>query len=76
MLMRAVILLFYFTNRYFRIAYCVPLHSDQEYYYRDICSEFVSLTAEYMPVYSKRLKTHLILHMVDNMMDFGPHRLL
>lgn len=25
-----------------------------------------------MPVYSKRLKTHLVLHLVDNMTDFGP----
>ena len=55
----------------FRIAYCVPLCLDQVKQYRHICQEFLASTAQYMPVYSKRLKTHLVLHLVDNMIDFG-----
>ena len=37
-----------------------------------MCNDFVATTAEYMPEYSKRLKTHLILHLVDGMVAFGP----
>ena len=56
----------------FRLAYCVPLCLDQVEQYRHICQEFMASTAQYTPVYSKRLKTHLVLHLVDNMIDFGP----
>ena len=33
---------------------------------------FVDTCSKYMPEYSKRLKTHLILHLADNIMDCGP----
>ena len=56
----------------FQLAYCIPLCLDQVEQYRHICQEFMASTAQYMPVYSKRLKTHLVLHLVDNMIDFGP----
>jgi hypothetical protein len=56
----------------FRLAYCVPFSVKDVTQWKSVCSEFVATTAEYMPSYSKRLKTHLILHLVDNIVEFGP----
>lgn len=58
----------------FHLVYCAPFSKDHncKYYYKDLCSQFVSVTSEYMPQFSKRLKNHLILHLVDDMVDFGP----
>ena len=40
--------------------------------WKDICCDFVQCAVSYMPAYAKRLKTHLILHLVDHIVKFGP----
>ena len=40
--------------------------------YREICSQFVASVTSYMPEYSSRLKVHILLHLVDDMVEFGP----
>ena len=42
---------------------------------KDICQNFVDLAAEYMPDFSRRLKVHILLHMADNLKEFGPAHL-
>lgn len=54
------------------MAYCVAFSIDDAEYWKTMCQEFVQATREYMPEYSKRLKNHLILHLVDNIIEFGP----
>ena len=51
---------------------CVNFRLDHADQYRELCCQFVSSTAEYMPFYSKRLKTHLVLHLVESIIEFGP----
>ena len=40
--------------------------------YKDICQDYVDTSRKYMPEYSKRLKNHLLLHLIDSMINFGP----
>ena len=56
----------------FRLAYCIPLRKDDIDQYRETCRLFVESTVQYMPTFSKRLKVHLILHLVDCIVEFGP----
>ena len=60
------------TLKVFQIAYCLPVLPDKALEYHQTCKEFVDCVAVYAPEYSRRLKTHLILHLVDDMMEFGP----
>lgn len=55
----------------FRICYCEELQKSKIGHYRQICTQFVEATKEYMPQYSRRLKVHLLLHLVDSMTEFG-----
>lgn len=56
----------------FKVAYCDPVVYTKEHDYKEVCQMFVDTCKEFMPEYCKRLKTHLLLHLVDNIMDFGP----
>ena len=40
--------------------------------WRAVCSDYITSTAQYMPSYLKLLKTHLVLHLVSCIVDFGP----
>ena len=62
----------YMYIKVFRLAYCIPFCYDKVHYYRESCQQFMSCISSYMPEYSKRLKSHLVLHLVDHMCDFGP----
>jgi hypothetical protein len=62
----------FLLSKVFRLAYCVSFSPNEEEQWRTVCNDFVKATSEYMPAYSKRLKTHLILHLVDSIIDFGP----
>ena len=37
-----------------------------------ICKSFVRAVHEHFPDLKKRVKIHLLLHLPDDMMDFGP----
>ena len=39
---------------------------------RVLCQDFVRCCSSYMPEFSKRLKTHLFLHIADHLSEFGP----
>ncbi len=56
----------------FRVAYCLPVNDDTILICKEVCKEFVNLAAQYMPEFSKRLKVHILLHLSDNLKDFGP----
>uniref|UniRef100_A0A1X7UZ35 Uncharacterized protein n=1 Tax=Amphimedon queenslandica TaxID=400682 RepID=A0A1X7UZ35_AMPQE len=56
----------------FRLCYCISFSASDTAYWKNVCSEFVRVSVDYMPSYAKRLKTHLVLHLVDNILDFGP----
>lgn len=56
----------------FQIVYCLPFTPSKYDDYKDICEQFVTSVANYMPQFSKRLKVHLLLHLVDDMIQFGP----
>uniref|UniRef100_A0A1X7UVS3 C2H2-type domain-containing protein n=1 Tax=Amphimedon queenslandica TaxID=400682 RepID=A0A1X7UVS3_AMPQE len=59
-------------SKVFRLAYCVRFQMNDAQLWKDICCDFVQCAVSYMPAYAKRLKTHLILHLVDHIVDFGP----
>ena len=40
--------------------------------YQHTCQQFVDCVTQHMPEYCKRLKIHILLHLVDDMLDFGP----
>ena len=40
--------------------------------HRLTCTKFVNSVLKNMPDLAKRLKMHLLLHLVDNMLTFGP----
>ena len=63
-----------FFSQVFQIAYCLPLNKDGTCItsFRDVCKTFVDMASIYMPEYAKRLKVHILLHLVDNMEEFGP----
>ena len=62
----------FLIHKVFRLAYCLPLTSDDLDQFREICKMFVQSTQLYMPEFKSRLKVHLILHLVDCMEEFGP----
>ena len=51
---------------------CVFFSFNDEADWRAVCNDFITSTAHYMPSYSKRLKTHLVQHLVSRIVDFGP----
>ncbi len=55
----------------FKLAYCDYYHPDKEEDWKTICSSFVEAAKDYPPM-NKKLKVHLMLHLIDNMKEFGP----
>ena len=60
------------TVQVFCLCYCVPFSVKDITHWKTVCNEFVKRTAKYMPEFSKRLKTHLVLYLVDSIINFGP----
>ena len=56
----------------FRVAYCLPFSVDKVAEYKAICQGFVDAVKEYQPDFLRKVKIHMLLHLVDNMLDFGP----
>eukprot|EP00731_Ephydatia_muelleri_P028790 Em0020g434a len=59
-------------SKVFRIAYCdffKPVLLDE---WKSVCQAFVSTVKQHMPSLLEKQKTHLILHLVDSMVKFGP----
>lgn len=56
----------------FKITYCDFCVESEENQYQRVCREFVNSVKQHFPELSRKLKVHLILHLTDNMMDFGP----
>ena len=56
----------------FRVAYCLPFSVDKLAEYKAICQGFVDAVKEYQPDFLRKVKIHMLLHLVDNMLDFGP----
>ena len=55
----------------FRVVYCLPVNEDTILKCEMACKEFVELSVQYMPEFSKRLKVHVLLHLSDNLKEFG-----
>ena len=55
----------------FRIAYSHPVPSMKDEYQK-LCQDFVIASSQCMPSYSKRSKVHLLLHLTDHLLEFGP----
>ena len=56
----------------FRIEYCVTFFPEEADIHCHTCLQFVNSVLRTMPELGKRLKIHLLLHLVDNILAFGP----
>ena len=56
----------------FKIAYCDYFSLKERDECKAICQSFVQQVASCFPDLTKEVKIHLLLHLVDNMVDFGP----
>ena len=56
----------------FKIAYCDYFSLKERDECIAICQSFVVEVASCFPDLKKKVKIHLVLHLVDNMVDFGP----
>ena len=59
-------------SQVFWIAYSNLIAKNDIEHHIEVCRKFLEAAAPYMPEFSKRLKVHLILHLVDCIADFGP----
>ena len=53
------------------MAYCTPFILAEANDHRITCLNFVHLISDHLPEHSHKLKVHLLLHLVDNMVDYG-----
>ena len=54
------------------MAYCEHFLESDESKCKEICRVFVKAIKDHFPEYAKKVKIHLILHLVDCMISFGP----
>lgn len=54
------------------MSYCDNFWESNESKCKEICKEFVQAIKDNFPEYAKKVKIHLILHLVDCMISFGP----
>ena len=55
----------------FKIVYCLPFQPDKSSENRSTIENFVKSAAVVYPEHAKKVKFHLLLHLTDNMLDFG-----
>ena len=55
----------------FKICYCDQFSAENELECRYICTSFIESVKKCFPEQLKKLKVHLILHLVDDMKEFG-----
>ena len=56
----------------FKLAYCQPFMQANYDEYKEVCEKFVSAVHEHCPELRKKVKVHMILHLPENVKDFGP----
>lgn len=56
----------------FMIAYCRGYRSNDYVEYKSICQAFVRAVEEVKPEFMRKSKIHLLLHLPDNLSQFGP----
>ena len=56
----------------FQIAYITPFSTKNKDSCHSVCVEFVEAVRVAFPDMLKKPKIHLLLHLVDNMIEFGP----
>ena len=56
----------------FRLAYCIPILRSHVSEYQTICTEFVKTCVDTMPEFARRSEVHMILHLVEDIVQFGP----
>jgi len=56
----------------FRIAYCQPFDSEMVGMYESECSSCVAAILAHYPDLKRKLKVHLLLHLCESMLQFGP----
>lgn len=54
------------------MAYCEYFRKSERDACTQVCRDFVDAEHTYLPEYKKKVKIHLILHLVDTMVAFGP----
>lgn len=59
-------------SQVFKLAYCSPFNLCNADYYKRVCKDFVDSVKECNPQSLNKMKIHLLLHLVDDMCDFGP----
>ena len=56
----------------FRIAYCQPFRFSDKEECQHTCEEFVCAMTDHSSEFKRKVKIHLLLHLSENMIDFGP----
>ena len=54
------------------MVYCDEFEPQKIELYRDVCHQFARAIDCYSVTWRKKLKIHLILHLPDSMLRFGP----
>ena len=60
------------SSQAFRVAYCQKFSLNSRDECQCVCKRFVSSIKEHFPHLQKKVKIHLLLHLTDKMVDFGP----
>ena len=56
----------------FRIAYCQPFDPEMSNFNETVCRSCVDAIEAHFPSLKRRLKVHLVLHLCQSMLQFGP----
>ena len=56
----------------FKLCYCKSVRKSELPQYRSMVEEFVECVRRVVPDMLQKVKVHLLLHLPDNLMDFGP----
>ena len=56
----------------FKAAYCSPYSAEKEGDVLGLCQNFVDAVYSYKPEMLQKPKLHLLLHLAENMTEFGP----
>ena len=62
----------YMCQQVFRIAYCQPFDPEMVGSYESDCSSCVTAILAHYPTLKRKLKVHLLLHLCESMLQFGP----
>ena len=60
------------STQAFRIAYCVRFFPEEADIHCHTCTKLLNSVLQSMPDLGKELKFHLVVHLIDNILAFGP----